>query len=491
MAEVSESPGWGGSFRVDPLILGQRLRHVRTGRGLTLRRLGALVGRQAPYLSQVENGKREPSLSLVSALAEALEVSLGDLLVPQAPTRRAELEVQLQHAQRDPLWQADLGLPLLNPSVKVPNSFLEAVVRLFSELKDEKKVRAETPAGARTANAALRRAMRERDNYFADIERVAAKALDAVGYAGGPVSQALLSALARHFGFTIHAVQDLPSSVRSLTDGRHNRIYIPQRNQVGAPWARSVIVQTLGHFALAHADPKDFAEFLGQRVESNYFAGAVLVPERAAVPFLRGARDQADIAVQDLEERFYVSYEMAAHRLTNLATHHFDIPLHFLRSDQEGVIWKAYENDGIPFPAGPDGGIEGQLLCRQWGARMIFRSEQRLSTYYQLTDTPKGLYWSATYLETGREPNHALTIGTPFATSRFFRGSTTSHRARSRCPDGSCCRRPPDEQAARWSGKAWPSPSPRSHMLAALPAGAFPGIDVAEAYEFLDRHSPR
>ena len=50
---------------------------------------------------------------------------------------------------------------------------------------------------------------------------------------------------------------------------------------------RAVLLQTLGHFVLGHSTPADFADFLRQRVEANYFAAAVLVPEQAAVTFLR------------------------------------------------------------------------------------------------------------------------------------------------------------------------------------------------------------
>ena len=77
----------------------------------------------------------------------------------------------------------------------------------------------------------------------------------------------------------------------------------------------------------------------------------------------------------------------------------------------------------------------------------------------------------------------------PFEDSRWFRGRETTTRTRSACPDGECCRRPPAELAERWDGKAWPSARAHSHILSALPAGGFPGVDDADVYEFLDRHA--
>ena len=89
--------------------------------------------------------------------------------------------------------------------------------------------------------------------------------------------------------------------------------------------ARSVVLQTLGHFALDHSDTRDFGDYLRQRIESNYFAAAVLAPEGPAVEFLREADAAEDISVEDLKEVFYISYEMATHRFTNLATQHLEI----------------------------------------------------------------------------------------------------------------------------------------------------------------------
>ncbi|MGI8575404.1 MAG: helix-turn-helix domain-containing protein [Egibacteraceae bacterium] len=473
----------------DPLLFGQRLRHLRRERGLTLAQLGERVGRQAPYLSKLENGHCEPNLSLIGALATALETSVADLLTTEPPSRRAALEIELVRAQADPLY-ARLELPHLSPSARLPDVALEHLTRLFAELKRRSAIRAQTPEEARNANASLRHEMRTRGNYFIEIENVAGEVLESVGYPGdGPLSRRLVDQLAGHFGFTIVAVADLPSSVRSLTDLRNRRLYVPQRDELGTAAARSVVFQTLGHFALEHSDPKDFGEFLRQRVEANYFAGAMLVPEGAGVDFLQAAMRQRDLSVEDLGERFAVSYEMAAHRFTNLATRHLGIRTHFVRSDTEGVIWKAYENDDVPFPADPDGAIEGQRLCRRWGTRQVFSSPQRFATHYQFTDTPSGTFWCGTYLEAGREPRHAVTVGTRFADALHFRGRETDRRVSSGCPTQDCCRRPPSDLAARWEDYAWPSPRPHSHVLAALPVGTFPGVDVTEAYEFLDAHA--
>ena len=185
---------------------------------------------------------------------------------------------------------------------------------------------------------------------------------------------------------------------------------------------------------------------------------------------------------------FSVSYEMAAHRFTNLATHHLGLPCHFVKNDEGGIIYKAYENDGVVFPADVTGAIEGQRMCRQWAGRQVFAAADRFSPHYQYSDTPSGTYWCAAFVDASREHGFAITLGVPFEHSRWFRGRETLARRTSACPDGECCQRPPAGLAARWEGWAWPSARAHSHVLSALPTGSFPGVDDADVFAFLERH---
>jgi predicted transcriptional regulator/DNA-binding XRE family transcriptional regulator len=472
--------------RPDLAMFGQRLRHVRRSRGLTLAELGTRVGRAPSALSLLENGRREPKLSLIEALASALAVPTGELLAQQPPSRRAQLEMALAEAQRDPA-AADLGLPPLRVGARVPNDVLEHIVALHAELRRQRAKPTATPEEAREANAGLRAMMRERGNYFEPIERAAAEALAAAGYHDGPLSQGLLLSVVSHHGFSVKYVHDLPRSARSVTDLRNQRIYLKQES-MGTHTPRTVLLQTLGHFVLGHEAPADFADFLRQRVEANYFAAAVLMPEKPAARFLRAARDARDLSVEDFRDVFAVSYEMAAHRFTNLATHHLDLPCHFVKNDAGGIIYKAYENDGLVLPADATGAIEGQRMCRKWSGRQVFGSADRYSPYYQYSDTPAGTFWCMAHVDPGTERGSAITVGTGYENSRWFRGRDTTQRTVSRCPDGDCCQRPPASLATRWEGMAWPSARAHSHILSALPTGSFPGVDESDVYEFLDRY---
>ncbi len=474
------------TIAVDPLIFGKRVKHYRRQRGLTLRALSEQVDKPAPYLSQLENGKREPRLGLINALASALGVPVADLLSNEAPDRRSQLEAMLERSQEDPLYQ-DLRLPPLKASAKLPDLALEHIVTLYRELRNRAFPAAATREDARIANAELRAEMKQRGNYFEEIEAEARTVVDVIGYDGThALAEGDLLAIAAHLGFSVVRSQDVPHATRSVTDLKNRRIYLPQRNSMSNDNARSVLMQTLGHFALGHSDPTDFGGFLRQRVEANYFAGAVLVPERAAVPFLEMHKKARDLSVEDLRDTFSVSYEMAAHRLTNLATQHLGLRTHFVRSDEAGFIWKAYENNDVPFPQNHESAIEGQRLCREWGTRRAFSSEDTFSIHYQYTDTGNGTYWCGTFVNEDRQS--AITTGATFDEAQYFRGRDTERHSVSRCPSGSCCRVPDEALSAKWDGHAWPSVRPNSHVLAAMPVETIPGVDLAELYEFLETH---
>ena len=189
---------------------------------MTLAELGERVGRAPSALSLLENGRREPKLSLIEALASALSVSADDLMRRQPPSRRAQLEVALADAQRDPVV-SELGLPPLRVGAKVPNDVLEHLLALHGELRRQRAKPTATPEEARAANADLRLMMAERGNYFAEIETAAAEALAPAGYTGGALSQGMLLSVVSHHGFAVRYVQDLPRSARSVTESSVTR----------------------------------------------------------------------------------------------------------------------------------------------------------------------------------------------------------------------------------------------------------------------------
>src|SRR6478752_3607388 len=81
---------------VDPLTIGRRIRQLRTDRGMTLEELAAAVERAPSQLSMIENGRREPKLSLLQVIARAVGTSLDALLESEPLDERSTLEISLE-----------------------------------------------------------------------------------------------------------------------------------------------------------------------------------------------------------------------------------------------------------------------------------------------------------------------------------------------------------------------------------------------------------
>ncbi|MFV0375474.1 helix-turn-helix domain-containing protein [Microbacterium sp.] len=469
--------------------LGHRIRHHRTARGLTLDELGAIVAVAGSQLSLIENGKREPKLSLLQAIATAVGTDVTDLLSPEPPSRRAALELELERSQSSPVFRR-LGIPPVKAGKTMPDETLEAVLGLHRELQRRDREASATPEEARRANTELRRRMRERHNYLPDIEQLAEKQLRAAGHGTGALTHRTVSIMASQLGFELIYVSDLPHSARSVTDLENGRIYLPPASIPGGHGLRSMALQAMAHRLLAHAAPTDYADFLQQRLEINYYAACCLMPETASVAFLTQAKKDRNLAVEDFRDAFGVTHEAAGMRMTNLLTERLDIRLHFLRVSGSGAITRVYENDELPLPMDVTGSVEGQVVCRRFGARSAFAQQNRTTEYHQYTDTPAGTFWCSSQTGATGDGEFSVTVGVPFDDARWFRGRDTAIRNVSTCPDPACCRRPPAEVTDRWEGKAWPSARVHMQLFSPLPSGAFPGVDDNEVYDFLDRHAP-
>ncbi|MDN4474220.1 helix-turn-helix transcriptional regulator [Demequina zhanjiangensis] len=471
----------------DLTTLGRRVRHFRTAAGLTLDQLGADVGIAASQLSLIENGRREPRLSQLGEIAARLDVAVADLLDESPPDERSGLEIELERAQKSPAYR-ELGLPELRPSRTMADDTLQTLVGLHRELDRRARQAVATPEEARRANTRQRRWMRERDNHLPEIERVADEAVAAVGHSTGALTHRSVAEMAERLGLTIVHVDDLPHSARSVLDPDRGRIYIPPASIPGGHGLRSLALQAMAHVILEHEAPTDYADFLRQRLEASYYAAACLMPQAPSVEFLQKAKNERRIAIEDFRDAFGVTHEAAALRFTNLATSHLGIRLHFLRVTGDGAVEKAYENDGLPLPVDVTGSTEGEIVCRYWSARQAFARTTRTTEYYQYTDTPAGTFFEATQTGAGSPGDYSITLGVPYAESKWFRGRETTNRAVSRCPDLSCCRAPDSDHAARWGGRAWASARVHTHTFSPLPHGTYPGVDDRELYEFLASH---
>ena len=370
---------------------------------------------------------------------------------------------------------------------------LRALVGLHHELARRSREAIATPEEARRANTELRAMMRGRDNHLPEIEKLAEDQLRRrSGTSSGALTHRETRQMAEKLGFELVHVER-PAALGALGHRPRERPHLPAAG-LDPRRPRPALDGAAGDRApparSRRARPS-YAEFLHQRLEINYFA--VGVPHAAdavgRVP-ARRPRPTATSPIEDFRDAFGITHEAAALRFTNLATPYLDMTWHFLRVDDDGAVYKAYENDGLRLPVDVTGSTEGEIVCRRWAARRAFDRTNRTTEFYQYTDTPQGTFFESTQIGTSQADEFSITLG------RAVRRLEVVPRPRDDAPRAVALPRrellqAPARRSRRSTGssRAWPSAKVHAHIFSPLPSGAFPGVDDREVYEFLETHA--
>lgn len=60
--------------------LGKNLKRIRTEKGISQGDIARAIGMDKGFISNIENGKTNPTLSTITKLAKAIGVSIGELM---------------------------------------------------------------------------------------------------------------------------------------------------------------------------------------------------------------------------------------------------------------------------------------------------------------------------------------------------------------------------------------------------------------------------
>ncbi|PYQ47130.1 MAG: hypothetical protein DMF78_24530 [Acidobacteria bacterium] len=116
------------SAPVDPHVIGEHIRRLRSDRGLSVRAFAAQTGFSASFISQLENGQVAPSLGSLHKIAEALGVTLGEFFAA-AELGDEPLIVRPEDRHRlDSTW-TDAHIEALGPMK--PGHRLEPMIAIF------------------------------------------------------------------------------------------------------------------------------------------------------------------------------------------------------------------------------------------------------------------------------------------------------------------------------------------------------------------------
>jgi len=113
--------------------VGQRVAQARKERGWTQEQLAEAVGVEPVTLSRLETGARALSLSMLLSVADALDISLADLLDTKRPRPKpshgAEEAELLRGFERLPVTQKDIVLRLVRDLARTAPSAGDAAPR--------------------------------------------------------------------------------------------------------------------------------------------------------------------------------------------------------------------------------------------------------------------------------------------------------------------------------------------------------------------------
>lgn len=372
------------------LFLGGRLKRLRRELDLTQTAMAGDLGVSPSYLNHIERNQRPVSAQLLLRLAETYDVDLRSLGQNDAASAEALSELLV-----DPVFRGlavprheVLALADDNPAAA------EALVRLYQAFSDQ---RARTQAEAERGGAALEETPADWVRDHIQARRNHVPELDALGealhaeLAGDPLG---LEAAARARLKSRHdlAVRVVPAEVMVEWTRRldlHRRRLLLSEALSGASRAFAVIYQLAlsehgGELdALADAGrPPDAATRELLKVSlANSLTAAILMPYAR----FHGLAEETGYDLARLQQRFGVSFEQAAHRLTTLGRPTArGVPFFLMRVDQAGNVSKRYAADAFPFSR--FGGA-----CPRWRLHAAFRTPGQVVT--QIVETPDGARW--------------------------------------------------------------------------------------------------
>jgi transcriptional regulator with XRE-family HTH domain/Zn-dependent peptidase ImmA (M78 family) len=364
------------------LILGLKLKKLRTDEGVSLREIANRAGLSVSYLSELEQGKKYPKPDKLFQLADALAVPYDDLV-----SLRVSDEL-------GPLKEAMSSELLQEFPFELFGLEREDLVRLISDTPEKSGALIQTLVEVGRSYdvqveqfllSALRSYQQMHANYFEDLEEAAMGFRSGEGWSPeDPVTKETLQAiLEQRWGYRIdeETITDHPQlgSFRSVfVDGSQPVLYVNGKLlevQKAFILAREIGYRRLGLKERAVTSSwirvESFAQVLNN-FKASYFSGALLMDRGVLGADLSGIFDQESWDPQALVasmERFGATPEMFLYRLTELMPSLFGLEkIFFLRFQKKAesdrvALTKVFNLSGVPVPYGV--GLN-EHYCRRW-----------------------------------------------------------------------------------------------------------------------------
>ena len=339
------------------LYLGPKLRVLRRELGLNQTRMAEELGVSPSYLNHLERNQRPLSAQMLLRLANVYDIDIRDFTARANDGGSGELSEILSDA-----LVRDIGIArdeVLEVSENYPG-VSEAIARFYRALSDLRRLPGEAAAGERGPAPLvapidwLRETIARAGNHFAEID-AGAEAIAAQLSQDPALLQAELRArLKDRHGMAVQVLRaDVLAGTLRHYDMHRRRLMLNERLPASGRLfaiAYHLCAQELADAIAAQvartAPPDEDSRRLATIALTNYAAAALIMPYDR----IRQAAEQCRHDLPMLRDRFGVSSEQLAHRLTSLnRTGARGIPFFMVRMDRAGIISKRFDGEAWPF----------------------------------------------------------------------------------------------------------------------------------------------
>ncbi|BBF68977.1 helix-turn-helix domain-containing protein [Sphingomonas bisphenolicum] len=340
------------------LYLGPKLRVLRRELGLNQTQMAEELGVSPSYLNHLERNQRPLTAQMLLRLANTYDIDIRDFTAQAQEGGPGELSEILSDA-----LVRDIGIArdeVLEVAENYPG-VSEAIARFYRALSDLRRMPGEALArgdGGPVPLVApvdwLREMIARAGNHFAEID-AGAEAIAATLPDDPLLLQAeLRTRLKDRHGMACQVVRgDVLADRLRHYDMHRRRVMLSERLRPSGRLfaiAYHLCAQELADAITAQiaraAPPDEDSRRLASMALTNYAAAALIMPYDR----FRQAAEQSRHDLPLLRDRFGVSTEQLAHRLTSLnRTGARGIPFFMAKVDRAGIVSKRFDGEAWPF----------------------------------------------------------------------------------------------------------------------------------------------
>ncbi|GJM63488.1 helix-turn-helix transcriptional regulator [Persicobacter diffluens] len=384
------------------IILGLKVKELRTHHGLSLTELAKKTGLSVSYLNEIEKGKKYPKTKKLMDLAEGLEVSYDDLVGLKLSKKMEPIGTLLNSNILENLPLEMLGLEL-NKLVEIIASAPTKINAFISTLI---KISRRYNMSEEDFNlAALRSYLEMHENYFEYLEEEAEKFMKK--HSMNVNDKVNFEQLAKilYESYNIKIEEDSLSKfselqhIRSvMVEGEQPTLYI--KGELNESQKTFVIGRELGYrflnikereYTYSSVEIDSFEQVLNNH-KVTYFSGAIIMNRTRLLQdldqFAKNTEWDSE-AFRTMMYRYTSSSETFMHRLTTLIPTYWEINNLFYLRFHHGPVHHQYTvTKELHFARHHTAhAIEnGEHYCRRWSSIRIFDEYQELKAKDQAPD---------------------------------------------------------------------------------------------------------